>query len=80
MQTDLLRNSMFDSHLVKCDFSLRVQKSIINVCKHSAPQQRGQCVFYTTNQSHTLQKNGPKCRYSGGPDGRIKSWKQLLTY
>jgi hypothetical protein len=80
MQTDLLRNSMFDSHLVKSDFSLRVQKSIINVYKHNAPQQRVQCVFYTTEQSHTLHKNDLKCRYSGGPDTKIKSRREFRTY
>lgn len=54
MQTDLLRNSMFGSHLVKSDFSLRVQKNIINVYKHNAPQQRAQCVFYTMEQGNAL--------------------------
>jgi len=73
MQADLLRNSVSGSHLLKSDFSLRVQKSIIIVYKQNVPQQRAECVFYTVVQSHTLQKNDLTCRYSSGPEVRIKS-------
>jgi hypothetical protein len=58
------RNSMFGSHLVKSDFSLRVQKSIIT--QRSATKST-MCVFYTTERSHTSHMNDPTFRYSSGP-------------
>ena len=67
---------MFSSHLVNLVFRCEFKKAE----SHKAPQQRAQCVFYTTEQNHTLHKKDSTFRYSSRPDIKIKSWKQLRTY